>query len=102
MTVVVTRDVAPRIRGFLASTMLEIGPGVYTAPRMNKAVRERVWRVIEEWFAALGGGSVIMTWREPRAPAGQGLRVLGEPVRDLVEVDGLILVRRPAGSVATE
>ncbi|MEL6317336.1 MAG: type I-E CRISPR-associated endoribonuclease Cas2e, partial [Pseudomonadota bacterium] len=31
MTVIVTRDVAPRIRGFLASLALEIAPGVYTA-----------------------------------------------------------------------
>ena len=50
MTVVVTRDVAPRFRGFLASCMLEIGPGVYTAPRMNAGVRERVWAVMQEWY----------------------------------------------------
>ena len=42
MTVVVTRNVAPRFRGFLASVMLEIAPGVYTAPEMSKGVRERV------------------------------------------------------------
>lgn len=32
MTVVVTRDVPDRFRGFLVSVMLEIAPGVYTAP----------------------------------------------------------------------
>ena len=35
MVVIVTRDVADRFRGFLASCMLEIAPGVYTAPRMS-------------------------------------------------------------------
>ena len=32
MTVVVTRDVEARYRGFLASAMLEIAPGVYVSP----------------------------------------------------------------------
>ncbi|HPP12752.1 MAG TPA: type I-E CRISPR-associated endoribonuclease Cas2e, partial [bacterium] len=50
MTVVVTRDVADRFRGFLASCMLEIAPGVYTAPGMNPAARDQVWRVLEGWF----------------------------------------------------
>ena len=32
MCVIVTRDVPARFRGFLASCMLEIAPGVYTQP----------------------------------------------------------------------
>lgn len=51
MTVVVTRDVAPRIRGFLASCMIEIAPGVYTSPRLSTAVRERVWAVISDFLS---------------------------------------------------
>ncbi|WP_460034964.1 type I-E CRISPR-associated endoribonuclease Cas2e [Methylothermus subterraneus] len=51
MTVVVTRNVSPRMRGFLASTMLELAPGVYSAPRLSPAVRARIWAVLEEWFA---------------------------------------------------
>ena len=42
MTVVVTRNVPGRYRGFLASCMLEVAPGVYTNPGMTRAVRERV------------------------------------------------------------
>jgi len=74
----VTRDVAARFRGFLSSCMLEIAPGVYTAPKMNRAVRERVWGVMEEWFGELGGG-IVMTWLEPLAPGGQQVAVLGSP-----------------------
>jgi len=91
MTVVVTRDIAPRFRGFLASCMLEIAPGVYTAPRMTSTVRERVWAVMEEWFRELGGGSIIMTWRDPREVAGQAISLLGIPPISLTELDGLIL-----------
>jgi CRISPR-associated protein Cas2 len=88
MVVIVTRDVADRFRGFLASCMLELAPGVYTAPRMTAGVRERVWAVLEGWFHALGGGSIVMTWRDPQEPCGQGLRSLGLPARTFVELDG--------------
>lgn len=94
MTVVVTRDVEPRFRGFLASVMLEIAPGVYTGPRMTSGVRERVWEVLADWFGHLGGGCVVMTWRDVEAPGGQAIRLLGEPPKTLVDVDGLMLVKR--------
>ena len=45
MTVVVTINVAARYRGFLASAMLEIAPGVYTSPNMTSGIRGRVWEV---------------------------------------------------------
>lgn len=44
-TMVVTRDVEDRYRGFLTSVMLEIAPGVYVSPQMSQGVRERVWSV---------------------------------------------------------
>src|SRR4051794_16032031 len=90
MVVIVTRDVADRFRGFLASAMLEIAPGVYTSPRMTAGARERVWGVIETWFAALGGGSVVMTWRDHKEPCGQGIRTLGSPPYRFVDIDGLV------------
>ena len=94
MTVIVTRDVAPRIRGFLASCMIEIAPGVYTSPRLSTAVRERVWAVVTEWFEELGGRCIVMTWQDPRTPSGQMVRVIGEPPVELVDHDGVILSRR--------
>ncbi len=95
MVVIVTRDVADRFRGFLSSCMVEIAPGVYTAPRMTQGIRERVWAVLAEWFAAIGGGCIVMTWRDRSLPAGQGLSVLGLPPRELVSYEGCILLRRP-------
>lgn len=88
MVVIVVRDVPDRFHGFLASCALEIAPGVYTAPRMTKGVRERVWRVVEDWFGQFGGGSIVMTWRDPAEPCGQGIATLGTPVRTLVELEG--------------
>ena len=54
MTVVVTVNVEARYRGFLASAMLEIAPGVYTSPQMTSGIRERTWDVLARWYYELG------------------------------------------------
>ena len=97
MTIVVTRDVPARFRGFLASVMLEIGPGIYTSPRMSAGVRERTWSVLTDWYAAMAGGSIVMTWEDSREQSGQGILVLGTPPIELVDVEGVILSRRSVG-----
>ena len=94
MTVVITRDVEDRYRGFLSSVMLELAPGVYTAPRLSRGVRDRVWRVLSEWHDSLQRGSIVMTWRQAGVPGGQAVLTLGEPQRELADVDGALLVRR--------
>ena len=98
MTVMVTRDVDPRFRGFLASCMLEIAPGVYTAPQMTRAVRERIWKVMSEWYDELYKGSIVLTWHDKGQPGGQGIELLGEPPKTLVECDGMYLCARPLAS----
>lgn len=103
MTVVVTRNVPDRYRGFLASCMLEVAPGVYTSPDMTDGVRERVWTVCCEWAAVLpDDGGVVMTWREPSQPSGQALRVLGWPQKEIVELDGVWLDKASLGSLKTK
>ena len=95
MCVVVTRDVPARFRGFLASCMLEIAPAVYSQPDMSASVRERVWAVLSDWWGYYGQGSVVMTWAAPNTSERQGVSLLGEPIKNLVEYDGLYVVRRP-------
>lgn len=94
MTVMVTRNASGRVRGFLASTMLELSPGVYSAPRMSPAVRERVWSVLTNWFPGERDASVVMIWQTRDQPGGQAVRTLGVPPVNLCEVDGLLLARR--------
>ncbi len=106
MTVVVTRNVSPRFRGFLASVMCEVAPGVYTSPRMTKGIRERVWDVLEGWWQLGADAMVLMTWPDGSLPGGQEVRVLGgsaefstgreaPPRRELVKHQGVYLVRTP-------
>lgn len=96
MTVVVTRNVTDRMRGFLASSMLELAPGVYSAPRVSPSVRERIWETVEEWFAYEKEASIIILWEDPQMPGGQSVRFLGSPPIDLVELDGIVIGRRLA------
>ena len=67
MTVIVTRDVPMRTRGFLSSVAPEPAPGFYTAGHMTKGVRERVWSVVSDWHPATGEGSIVMVWRDDTA-----------------------------------
>lgn len=94
MTVVVTRDVPDRYRGFLASIMPEAAPGVFVGAEISRAVRERLWRVLEDWWAAMPGGSMTLVWKDDSEPGRLGLRTLGLPPRHLADLDGALLVRR--------
>ena len=78
MTVIVTRDVPQRTRGFLASVMPEPAPGVYTSGELSKSVRERIWAMMQDWYGATHEGSIVLIWRDDKAPGG-----LGSPRRSL-------------------
>ena len=93
MTVVVTVNVEARYRGFLASAMLEIAPGVYTSPRMTSGIRERVWDVLADWYNELGQGAIVMTWQDSAAVGEQRIRTLGEVPKEIVDADGVYLVK---------
>ena len=94
LVVIVTRDVADRFRGFLASTMLEVAPAVYISPRMNAGIRSRIWDVLSDWHGAEPRGSIVMVWRDMNETGGVGIANLGSPPRELVEMDGLWLTKR--------
>lgn len=98
MTVVATRNVPDRIRGFLASSMLELAPGVYSAPHLSPAVRDRIWAVLRDWCGLAIELSVVMVWAEPSMPGGQAVRVIGAPPVDLIELDGLVVTKRAAAA----
>ena len=94
LTMIVTRDVEMRYRGFLTSVMLEVAPGVYVAPEMSAAVRDRVWNVMTTWWEALGRGSLTLVWRDTKAPGNLRIETLGEPAKTIVDADGVLLVKR--------
>lgn len=94
MATVVTRNVEARYRGFLTSVMLEVAPGVYVAPDLSASVRTRVWDVLSDWWTALGKGSIVMIWRDMKAVGNLRIETLGEPPKEIVDADGVLLVKR--------
>lgn len=94
MTIIVTRNSPERVRGFLASCMCEISPGVYTAPRMTAGVRERIWGVLTDWFEPTPEHAILMTWSDPSVSGGQAILALGVPRQDLQDHQGVFLLRR--------
>jgi CRISPR-associated protein Cas2 len=94
LVTIVVRDVADRFHGFLASVMLEAAPNVFISPRMSAGIRQRIWTVLDEWHSHEPHGSVVMIWRDSGATGGVGLAHLGQPPRELVELDGMWVTRR--------
>ena len=72
--------------------MLELAPGVYAHPRMSAGVRDRIWAVLSDWHRQLGRGSLVMTWADTAAAGALGMRSLGEPSKDVVSYEGVLLV----------
>lgn len=93
---IVIRDVPDRFHGFLSSVMLEVSPNVFVSPRMNPGARDRVWAVMTDWHGYERQGSLVMVWRDLNAVGGVGIAHLGDPPRELIEADGMWLVRRRA------
>ncbi len=94
LVMIVIRDVPARFHGFLSSAMLEVAPNIFVSPRMSPGVRSRVWQVMSEWYLHENQGSLVMLWRDLNAIGGVGVAHLGEPPRELIEADGMWLVRR--------
>lgn len=94
LTVVITRDVDDRYRGFLASVMLEASAGVYVSKGMTPRARDKVWRVVGDWHATLGRGSLTLLYADSRSDGGIAVRLLGAPNRQPIQIDGALLMRR--------
>ena len=93
MIVIVTVNVEARYRGFLASVMLEIAPGVYTSPKMTSGIRGRIWDVLKRWHLETSQGAIVMTWQDPSAVGEQRIQILGEAPKEIVDADGVYVVK---------
>lgn len=91
LTILITRDVEDRYRGFLASAMLELAPGVYASPALTSRARDKIWDVLTDWHGQLGCGSIVLIYADRRADGGMAVRHLGAPPRSAVRLDGVLL-----------
>ena len=94
LTVLITRDVEDRYRGFLASAMLEVAPGVYASANLSARAREKVWGILADWHTNLGRGAISLIYSDRQADGGLTVRSLGSPPRRPVRLDGVMLMIR--------
>jgi CRISPR-associated protein Cas2 len=93
LTVLITRDVEDRYRGFLASAMLELAPGVYASPYLSARARDKIWSVVADWHADLQQGSLVLFHPDRQADGGLAVRCLGSPPREAVRLEGVMLTK---------
>ena len=87
MLVIVLENAPPRLRGRLASWLLEIRAGVYVGNYSAK-VRDHIWAQVEE---GIEEGNAVIAWRTNNE-AGFDFVTLGANRRIPVELDGTKLV----------
>lgn len=94
-TIAITRNAPGRFRGFFASCMLEVGPGIYVAPDLKKSVREEIIETLSSWEQFLPpDGSLLVVWEDSSEPSGLEVFTIGLPKKSLVEYQGLWLINR--------
>ena len=90
MVVMIMESVPVSLRGELSRWLIEPHPGVFLG-HLTAMVRDRLW---ERACAACREGGIIQMWttnNEQRF----SVRVFGNTRREIVDIDGLQLVRRP-------
>lgn len=90
MLVLIVENVKSSLRGELSRWLFEIKTGVF-AGRVSALVRDELWELIEQ---QLGKGSAVMIYPQ-RNEQGFGARMLGNPSRLLIDIEGVLLVRTP-------
>ncbi|WP_039727682.1 type I-E CRISPR-associated endoribonuclease Cas2e [Leptolyngbya iicbica] len=88
MIVIVLENAKPSLRGEISRWLFEIKAGVF-AGRISALVRDELWTLIED---KLGNGSAVMLYPQ-RNEQGFDARMLGNPSRTLVDIEGILLVK---------
>lgn len=92
MTVIVLERVTPSLRGLLTRWMLEVRAGVFVG-RLSPRVRALLWEKVSGYAGARSGCLLLYA-----TPSEQGfvMESFGDPSREVVDFDGLQLLRQPA------
>jgi len=95
MVLMILENVAPSLKGELSKWMMEIKTGVFLG-RMSALVRDQLWEKCDK-KKGKGGIMMLHPW-----PSEQGfmIRCSGRLSRDVVDNDGLFLVRKTFKEIA--
>jgi CRISPR-associated protein Cas2 len=90
MVVMILEKVTTSLRGELTRWLIEPHPGVFVG-HVNAMVRDRLW---DKCCEAKRTGGVVQAWSTNTEQRFQ-IRMNGATKRDMVELDGLQLIRVP-------
>lgn len=90
---IIVEAVSPALRGQLSRLMVEPHPGVF-AGHLSARVRDRLW---ERILRGVGDGSAVLI-HPARNEQGFSIRTAGRSRRQVVDYDGIQLVRLRATS----
>jgi len=97
LIVFVVEKVTPGLRGRLTRWLVEVHPGVFVGS-VSARVREMLWQAVR------GGrrrGACTLVHSTPNEQ-GFTMTTAGDPSRGVVDLDGLLLLYRPARPVAAK
>ena len=90
MLVVILERVTPGLRGELSRWLIEPRAGVFVGD-VSALVRDQLWEICGK---RLRSGAMTQIWTTNNEQ-GFGMRSIGEPSRQLIDHEGLLLVCRP-------
>jgi CRISPR-associated protein Cas2 len=88
MVVILLENVRTGLRGELSRWLFEVKSGVFVG-KVSALVRDELWDFVA---ARLGKGSAVMLF-PMNTEQGFDVRTLGKPSRQLVDIEGLWLVK---------
>lgn len=90
-TVVIVERATPGLRGRLTRWMLEVQAGVFVG-KLSARVREAVWHEVRSKLGSVGASLLVYGALNEQ---GFVVETAGDPSRECVDYDGLMLLRRP-------
>ncbi len=90
MVVLILERVPAGLRGELTRWMIQPRAGVFVG-KMSAMVRDKLWEKAQK--AAKGGSGILL--HASNTEQGFAVRTFGDPSRDLIDIEGIVLARMP-------
>jgi CRISPR-associated protein Cas2 len=92
MMLIILENVPISLRGELSRWMLEPKPGVFVGD-VSAVVRNELWKKCQK---NIGNGGVLQIW-SMNTEQGFAMRAFGDTKREIIDTEGLQLIRVPSG-----
>ena len=88
MVVCILENAPEKLRGILTRWMIEVRPGIFVGS-LNAMVRDKIWEQISKYNPK--GALMIYSYNNEQ---GYQIRMIGDPTRQIIDLDGLQLIKR--------